>query len=97
MKAKKIDKNCSEIDHRLYQPDTLNSLRNAWQRELNDRNKKINIKIDKEFERSRLVLASRRKQLTQLGKGNKPNATRPLTDEEVDKMYDMEYFGTKSP
>ena len=44
-----------------------------------------NIKTDNEFERSRKVLASKRKQLTQQGKGNKP------------KLYDFDYFGIKTP
>lgn len=45
-----------------------------------------------EFERSRKVLAARRKQLTQLGLGNKPNATRPLEDSEVEKLKEIGYF-----
>ena len=68
----------------LYQPDTLSSFRNAWQRYLSDNGSKFDLKNDKEFERSRKVLASRRKQLTSQGLGNKPNATRALTEEEVD-------------
>ena len=57
----------------------------------------MNLKLDPEFARSINVLASRRKQLTQLGMGNKPNSTRPLEDVEVDKMYKSGYFGTHSP
>ena len=67
----------------LYQPDSLTSIRNSLQRVLTDRGSKINLKTSMEFERSRKVLAARRKQLTQLGLGNKPNATRPLEDNEV--------------
>ena len=43
------------------------------------------------------MLASRRKQLTKLGKGNKPNATRPLSNEEVDLLYSCGYFGSENP
>ena len=75
MKAGKIDEKSSEDSDKLYQPDTLNSFQNVRQRELNDCNKNISIKVDKEFVCSRQVLASRRKQLTQLVKGNKPNGT----------------------
>eukprot|EP00112_Aurelia_sp_Birch-Aquarium-sp1_P025421 Seg843.7 transcript_id=Seg843.7/GoldUCD/mRNA.D3Y31 product="hypothetical protein" protein_id=Seg843.7/GoldUCD/D3Y31 len=70
----------------LYQPDSLTSIRNSLQRVLTDRGSKINLKTSMEFERSRKVLAARRKQLTQLGLGNKPNATRPLEDSEVEKL-----------
>ena len=58
----------------------------------------MNLKLDTEFARLRKVLASRRKQLTQLGMGNKPNATRPLEDLEVDKLYKKWLFwNTFSP
>ena len=40
------------------------------------------------------MLSARRKELTKLGKGNKPNATRPLTSFEVDHLYEVGYFGT---
>ena len=94
MKAKKIDK--KSLDE-LYQPDTLNAFRNAWQRVIFDKGLKFNTKTDAEFERSRKVLSSRRKQLTQLGMGNKPNATMPLEDVEVEKLYQSGYFGSSTP
>ena len=43
------------------------------------------------------MLASRRKQLTQKGLGNKPMATRPLDDEEVYKRFECEYVGITNP
>ena len=49
------------------------------------------------FARSRKVLAARRKQLTQMGLGNKPNATRPLEDEEVNILKEKQFFGTDNP
>ena len=81
----------------LYEPDSLTSIRNSLQRVLFDRGSKINLREGKNFEKSRQVLSSRRKQLTKLGKGNKPNATRPLSDEEVDKLYSCNYFGSATP
>ena len=50
-----------------------------------------------DFCRSRKVLTARRKQLTKLGKGNKPNATRALTEKEVDLLYSSKYFGSSTP
>ena len=61
-----------------------------------EKGSKIDIKAGRDFERSRKVLASRRKQLTLMGKGNKPNATRPLEPHEVDKLYDYDFFGCSS-
>ena len=81
----------------LYQPDTLNSFRNAWQRAISDKGLKMNIKIDSEFERSRKILANRRKQLTQCGIGNKPNATKAFEDIVLEKLYECSFFGLTSP
>ena len=91
MNARKIDKN-NKFEY--YQPGTLSNLRNGWQRYLSDHKKKIDIKNDKTFEKSKTVLRSKRKQLTRMGLGNKPNATRPLEDSEVDKLFKNRYFGT---
>ena len=82
---------------KLYEPDTLSSIRNSLQRILFDRGSKSNLREGKEFIKCRQVLASRRKQLTKLGKGNKPNATRPLSNEEVDLLYRCGYFGSENP
>ena len=80
-----------------YEPDTLSSIRNSLQRVLTERGSSINIREDKEFIKSHKVLASRRKQLTKLGKGNKENAARALTFEEVDHLFKEHYFGTRHP
>ena len=48
MQAKKMEK---KDMNELYQPETLNSFRNAWQRVISDKGLKMNIKIDSEFER----------------------------------------------
>ena len=48
---------------------------------------------DKTFEQSRNVLAAKRKQLTKLGYGNKPNATRELEEAEIDNFYKTGFFG----
>ena len=74
-------------DGKLYEPDTLSSIHNSLQRILFDRCSKLNIREGKEFIKCRQVLASRRKQLTKLGIGNKPNTTQPLSNEDVDLLY----------
>ena len=81
----------------LYEPDTLTSIRNSLQRVLVAKGKPINIKEGELFRKSREVLAARRKQLKKMGKGNKPNATRPLEDSEVEHLYKIGYFGTHDP
>ena len=97
MYARKFNKSSEKYDGGLYQPDTLTSFHNTIQRVLMERGSKLDIKNDIKFEKSRRVLAAKRKELTKNGLGNKPNATRPLTDEEVNKLYEKGYFGLDSP
>ena len=80
----------------LYEPDTLTSIRNSLQRVLAANGKTTNIRDGENFKKSQ-VLAARRKQLKKMGKGNKPNATRPLEDSEVEHLFNVGYFGTDTP
>ena len=57
---------------------------------MNEKERKIDFKLDSNFKSSREVLAARRKQLTRLGMGNKPNATRALEATEVDKLFEKD-------
>ena len=77
----------------LYEPDTLTGFLHSFQRILESRDSKLNLKSDEAIFRSRNVLKSRRKELVKLGKGNKPNATRALTPSEVIILYKKEFFG----
>ena len=78
---------------KLYEPDTLTSFLNSFQRILDARKVGIDLKKDEQFLKMRQVLSSRRKELTKLGKGNKPNASRSLSDEEVDYLFASNFFG----
>ena len=79
---------------KLYEPDTLTSIRNSLQRILDSKGRKVDIRDGPNFKKSKETLASRRRELKKLGKGNKPNATRPLSDEEVNHLFNVGYFGT---
>ena len=96
MKAKKTNEHSIKTLGELYQPNTLTSFRNAWQRVLSEKKSKYDLKKDNDFETSRKVLAARRKQLTQQGLGNKPMSTRPLTNTEINYLFQSGYFGTKN-
>ena len=80
-----------------YEPDTLTSIQRSLQRKLQELGVSFNILKDTEFQRSRDVLAAKRKSLVSQGKGNKPNATRALTGEEEDKLFACGYFGEDDP
>lgn len=81
--AAKFFKDVCKINGDGYEPDTLSGLQRSIQRFLSDGKSPFNILVDEEFEMSRKVLAAKRKSLVQkAGKGNKPNATHAVTDEE---------------
>ena len=57
----------------------------------------MNILKDDEFAFSRKVLKAKRRNLVVQGKGNRPNATRSLTKEEEDKLFQSGTFGAENP
>ena len=76
-----------------YEPETLKSFQSSLNRYLMD---KINVNIieDPAFKHSRDVLSSKKKQLKQMGLGNRPNRAEPFTKEEVNILYEKNYLGT---
>ena len=80
-------------DGKEYEPDSLTALHRGIQKYLNEKKVTYNILTDKEFEQSRKVLAAKRKQLTKMGLGNKPNATREVEQNEIDKFFETGFFG----
>ena len=94
----KFFKDVRKINGEEYEPDTISGFQRNIQRFLTDSQSRYNILIDREFEKSRQVLAAKRKNLVnEAGKGNKPNATRVLTEDEVEKLFESEQFGCSSP
>ena len=73
-------------DNTAYEPDTMSSFSRSIQRYLEDNKAKFNILKDEEFKVSREVLKSKRRELKKQGKGNKPNATVALTNEDIERM-----------
>ena len=97
MNAKKNSNKKKISETELYQPDTLSNLRNGWQRHLNDIGRNTDLKQGSMYQKCQKVLKARRKQLTRMGLGNKPNATRAIDQEEVDKLYETGIFGFSNP
>ena len=94
----KFFKDVRKVNGEEYEPDTLSGFQRSIQRFLSDGKSQFNVLIDKEFETSRKVLAAKRKSLVQkAGKGNRPNATRSLTDDEEDKLFKSGQFGASCP
>ena len=80
-----------------YEPSSLSSFQRSLQRYLTENNIQTNILKDLEFEKSRQVLAAKRKNLVKQGKGCKPQATRALTDEEENTLFLTGQFGDSTP
>ena len=105
LQAKELDhllskffKDFRKVNGEEYEPDTFSGFQRSIQRFLTDSKSRYNILVDREFEKSRQVLAAKRKKLVhEAGKGNKPNATRALTEEEVEKLFESGQFGCFSP
>ena len=76
-----------------YEPSSLRSLMASFERYLKKKNYGFSIMKDAEFEQARKALRSKQKDLTQKGKGNKPNASVALTEEEIKLLYDKELLG----
>lgn len=83
-------------DNSEYEPDVLSTMHRAIKRHLDDVHYPYDILKDPLFETSRKVLAAKRKQLRKLGLGNCPNATRELSEDEVNLLFDQNFFGFSS-
>ena len=79
-----------------YQPDVLSTMHRGIKRYLDNKIYGKNILHANIFEKSRKVLAARRKKLKRDGFGGKPNPTRELTEDEIDQLWNEDYFGSKS-
>ncbi|XP_067022164.1 uncharacterized protein KIAA1958-like [Acropora muricata] len=81
-----------------YEPSSLRSLMASFERYLKKKNYGFSImEGDAEFEQARKALQSKQKDLKQKGKGNTPNASVALTEEEIKLLYDKELLGTSTP
>ena len=71
-------------DGEQYEPTSLRSFVSSFDRYLRKKDYPPTIMEGKEFQKTNEALVAKQKELKKEGKGNKPNAARMLTDEEVD-------------
>ena len=57
----------------------------------------LSVLNDKEFHEVQDILKKKQKQLKSIGKGNRPNAADPLSDEDIDTFYSRKVLGIQSP
>ena len=80
-----------------YEPDTLTSIHRAIDRYLRDAGYPYSIVRSQEFDTSRQVLQSRRKELKEMGFGNRTNKAETLTPEDEDKLWEKGQLGNQDP
>ena len=83
-------------DGKDYEP-ACRSLLASFERHLKKNSYSASIMIDLVFEKTRKVLLSKQKELEKKGKGNKPNASIPLTSDELNTLYEKGLLGTRNP
>ena len=85
-------------DNTEYEPDTTSAFSRSIQRYLDASNSaELNILKNEEFKVSREVLKYKRRELRKQGKGNKPNATVALANEDIERIFDENQSGIHDP
>ena len=90
-------KDVKKQDGLEYEPDSLTSFQRSFNRYLSQKGATFNITVDRAFAMSRETLAAKRKQLRSMGKGQKPNASKPITSEEEHRLFNSGQFGDHDP
>ena len=80
-----------------YEPQTLKSYLSSLNRYLKDRHYGVDIQEDPAFAKVRSTLKAKQRQLKSMGKGNRPNASGPLSDAEIEQMWLNGTLGGHSP
>lgn len=83
-------------DNSELEPDTLTSYIRSFDRFLREQGKPYSVLLDRQFAKARQALASKRKQLRRLGKGQRPNKAMGLTDNQIQKLWQEKQLGTCS-
>ena len=80
-------------DNDDYEPSSLRVMLASFERYLKWKNNGYSIIKDVGFEKARMTLKSKQKDLKKKGKGGKPNASVPLIEDDVKLLYDKELLG----
>ena len=73
-----------------YEPSSLRAFIQSIDRHLRKNNYGFFVLNDKEFHEVQDILKKKQKQLKSIGKGNRPNAADPLSDEDIRAVYTRE-------
>ena len=80
-----------------YEPSSLRGFIASFERYLKKKNYGHSIIKDLQFEKTRKALSSKQKDLKRKGKGNKPNASVAISEDDIQVLYEKKLLGTESP
>ena len=80
-----------------YEPNSLRAMMASFEPHLKKKNYGYSIMKDVEFEKPRTALKSKQRDLKNKGKGDKPNASVPLTEDDIKVLYDKGLSGKSTP
>ena len=76
-----------------YEPSSIRAFLQSIDRYLRKNNYGFSVLNDKEFHELQDILKKKQKQLKSIGKGNRPNAADPLSDEDIATFYSCGVLG----
>ena len=80
-----------------YEPSSIRAFIQSIDRHLRKNNYGFSVLNNKEFHEVQDILKKKQKQLKSVGKGNRPNAADPLSDEDIATFYSRGVLGIHSP
>lgn len=80
-----------------FEPSELTGMISSIDRYLRTKSYGVSIINNIQFDKSRSVLKMKLKDLKKLGKGNKPRASDPISDQDLQKMYEAKTLGADNP
>jgi hypothetical protein len=80
-----------------YEPTSLRSMLGSFERILKRHKYGYSLITGVEFALTRSAMKAKQKDLKSQGKGNKPMKAQPLTDADIDKLYETGQLGTDNP
>ncbi|KAL3855021.1 hypothetical protein ACJMK2_014252 [Sinanodonta woodiana] len=80
-----------------FEPSSLRGMISSIDRYLRTKSYGVSIITDIKFDKSRSVLKMKMMDLKKLGKGNKPRASDPISDQDLQKMYEANTLGADNP
>ena len=89
--------NLHQRDGSEYEPFSIRGMISSFDRHLRASNYGSSIMKGEAFDQARRVINAKTKELKKMGKGNKPNKAQPLSDDEVNKLYETGQMGLQHP